>query len=123
MVPAVLATPLARTPAAAPVNHAAVRPKTKLTRPPRVPVTTEEVYAFIEATLAHTETKVATKPFPVDRARVDGGRVEANAAPGAAQSGAAAANPRAAVPTQTHGVTLGTAVKWVWRHLHRRPRA
>ena len=130
-LPAEGPTAPAETALATAVTRTTVRPKVKLPLPPRVPVTTEEVYAFIEATLAHTTTKVAPSPSPADSARADGGRVHAPAGLGASLSDAVEAHPRAtalapaglpgSLPSvRKLGVTLGAAVDWLARHLRRK---
>ena len=128
-------TPPARMAAAAPPSHAAIKPKVKLPPPPRVPVKTEDVYAFIEATLADTATEIASEPFPVGMARVDMDRTDAPAvqtrhalfgATATAKISAAATPPAGMLgsepPAQTRGGKLDAAVKWLGRHLRPRPK-
>ena len=127
-------TPPPRTAAAAPASDAAIRPNVKRPPLPRVPVKTEDVYAFIEATLAHTATEVASEPFPVDRARMGMGHIYARAAQtphalpeaAAANIDAAATAPAEVLGSEpsapTRGGKLNAAVKWVQRHLRLNPK-
>ena len=119
------------TPAAA-ASRTAAQPKLKLPTPSRVPVTTDQVYAFIEATLAHTATPVGPPRSAIDPAQAvpDGMRIPAEpdgSAPVAAPvhpcaaDAVPAAPPPAVVATPgRRGLTLGAAVDWLARHLRRR---
>jgi hypothetical protein len=105
--------------------------RTVVKRPPlpRVPVKTEDVYAFIEATLAHTATEVPSEPFlAAGRARASG-MLHLDAPAGrphhppdadvastrAAKTGSAQAFDSNGL-VQTRGPKLDAAIKWVRQH-------
>ncbi|TMH13618.1 MAG: hypothetical protein E6H65_02570 [Betaproteobacteria bacterium] len=103
-------------PQPAPVKKKA---KAHRTPPPRVPIKTEDVYAFIEQTLSHTATDFAEESFPADMP------VQSAPAPRRAeplQLTAPPHSPRAAprrhgVPHRRRPLTLRAALKWVVRRL------
>lgn len=131
-LPIVAPTAPAETALAAAASRTAAQPKLKLPAPPRPPVTTEQVYALIEATLAHTATPVGPPRSPADPARAIPDRMRVPAEPDGLAPVAAPDHPRAAaaVPAAPlpagvatpgrRGLTLGAAVDWLARHLRRR---
>ena len=131
-LPIVAPTAPAETAPAAAASRTAAQPKVKLPTPPRLPVTTEQVYAFIEATLTHTATPVGPPRSPTDPARAVPDRMRVPAEPDGLAPVAAPVHPRAAaaVPAppppdvvatpRRRGLTLGAAVDWLARHLWRR---
>ena len=131
-LPMVAPTAPAEIAPAAAASRTAAQPKLKLPAPSRVPVTTDQVYAFIEATLAHTATPVGPPRTAIDPAQAvpDDMRIPAEpdgSAPVAAPvhlcaaDAVPAAPPPAVVATPgRRGLTLGAAVDWLARHLRRR---
>lgn len=131
-LPIVAPTAPAETAPAAAASRTAAHSKLKLPAPPRVPVTTEQVYAFIEATLAHTATPVgpprslaAPAPAIPDRMRIpaepDGlTPVAAPANPRAADAVSAPPPPAVVATPGRRGLALGAAIGWLARRLRRR---
>lgn len=133
-LPVVAPTVPTETAPTAAASRSAARSKHKLPTPPRLPVTTEEVYAFIEATLTHTATPAGPPrspgPTPAipNRMRVPAepdGLAPVVDAPAGSSAAAAAAVPTPPPPdvVATRGwrhLTLGVAVDWLARHLRRR---
>lgn len=123
--------------AAEPTRHAGGTPKVKLPPPARAVIKTDDVYAFIEATLARTaaqgegESRMfggelvdarRTQPPLASTRRAPGARPAPPAPPRSAptkSAGGVGSGPRA----PTRGVTLDTVFKWVACRLRRNPAA
>ena len=106
-----------------PPRHAARTPKVKLPPLVRLPLKTQDVYEFIEATLAHTAAEIPSDAFAVESERVDTRRVRVPVAPlPHTRLDAAKTAPAGALGEQssasTRGATLDAVANWLVRHLH-----
>lgn len=106
------------------------KPKVKLPPLTRMPVTTEQVYALIETTLAHTANQ-ADLARAAERSRMYLGRVHESVAhegsltntidtPRGASNAAPATQPGSARAAWTRGIRLGAMIDWLARRLRRR---
>ena len=121
-LPPVGGPPLPITALVTPPRRAARAPKVKLPPPVRLPLKTQDVYEFIEATLAHTAAEIPSDAFAVESERVDTRRVRVPAvrtphtrldAVKTAPAGALGLQPSA----WTRGATLDAVANWLGRHL------
>jgi len=126
--PPAVSPPQTSTASDAVVDAGTPKPKSKRrAATPPAPIKTEDVYAFIEATLANTPTEIASEPFlpsrPIGRSRTGRGRTpEPGSDTAAATDGLAAAPPTGvgfepAAPARS--AKLDAAVKWVRRRLRK----
>ena len=121
-LPPVGGPPLPITALVTPPRRAARAPKVKLPPPVRLPLKTQDVYEFIEATLAHTAAEIPSDAFAIESERVDTRRVRAAAARTPhTRLDAAKTAPAGALGLQpsawTRGATLDAVANWLGRHL------
>ena len=105
-----------------PRRHAPRPPKVKLPPLVRLPLKTQDVYEFIEATLAHTAAEIPSDAFAIELEPVDTCRVRVPAArtPHTRLDAAKTAPPGALGPqpsAPTRGATLDAVANWLGRRL------
>jgi hypothetical protein len=104
-------------------SHAAIgakRKKPKLRPPPQVRVGPEDVYAFIESTLAVIAPDVASEPFSAGQAQE--AQERRTCAPEARTPDRQPEVSGSKAPSQIRGTTADSVVKWLGRLLHLRSR-
>ncbi len=132
--------------ASAPAKNGARRAKLKVPRPPQLPIKREDVYAFIEATLAQTVPEVVSDPFVAGEPVVQPALGECASGAHSADTPPPTARVSPSRPDMTLGeepasadlvshasavsrpsrnkppMTLKHAVKWVGERLHPKPK-
>ena len=104
-----------------PASGTAGAARLKLPPPARIRVKTEDVYAFIEATLSRTPMQIGSALLPVGPGRSTVDRVPAAQTPPARSDPAATASatpPGAEPPALAVGAKQNAVFEWVARHLN-----